>query len=103
MGRTKDYDYYGMLPESEILRSKEPNVFVYQQITDECGIYEVRVGCGWDGSNLPPFKIPFRIPDGDFILVKHARPAKKTKLSPHSGKPDKGESIQESKQEEMAL
>ena len=101
--KCKDYDYFGMVPESEILRQKKPNVFIYQQITDECGIYEVRVGCGWDGSNLPAFKIPFRIPDGDFVMVKHARPDKKTTLSPHSDNSEKATTIQQTKQEEMAL
>ena len=96
MGRTRDYDYYGMMPESEILRQKKPNVFIYQQITDECGIYEVRVGCGWDEKNLPAFKIPFRIPEGDFVMVKYAQPVKKVKLSPHSDN-------SEAEQEEMAL
>ena len=90
--------YYGMMPESEILRTKKPNVFIYQQIVDEAGIYEVRVGCGWDGKNLPAFKIPFRIPEGDFVMVKYAKPVRPDTLPPTPT--TKGETA---KQEEMAL
>ncbi|MEP0175037.1 MAG: hypothetical protein ABJH28_12495 [Paraglaciecola sp.] len=98
--RCKDYDYYGMMPEFEDIRKrKRPNVFIYQQISDECGIYEVRVGGGHDVSNLPPFKIFFTIPEGDFVMVKYAKPDKKIKLSPHSDKTEQAEA----KQEEMPL
>jgi len=93
------HEYYGMVPESEILRRKKPNVFIYQQITDECGIYEVRVGCGWDEKNLPAFKIPFRIPEGDFVMVKYPAQKQHPQLSPSSRPPK----TDEAKQEDMAF
>lgn len=97
--KNKDYDYYGMLTNNELLRKKKaPNVFIYQQLTDECGIYEVRVGGGWDERNLPAFKIPFTIPEGDFVMVKYAAQKPHTKLSPTS--PPKNEEV---KQTEMTL
>ena len=92
------HNYYGMVPESEILKRKQPNVFIYQQITDECGIYEVRVGAGWDEKNLPAFKIPFRIPEGDFVMVKYP-PQKIQPTLPTTTIP----STKEIKQAEMAL
>jgi hypothetical protein len=99
--KTKDYDhynYYGMLEDNEAIRRKKPNVFIYQQISDECGIYEVRVGGGYDAKNLPAFKIPFTTTDGDFVMVKYAVPKKRMKLSPHS-KP----SSSAAKQEELEV
>lgn len=88
--RPRRPDYYSSVPESEILRSKQPNVYIYERIVDpDCGIYEVRVGCGWDDNGLPPFKIPFRIPEGDFVMVKYPRQSSKTQNKPKSGNPSK--------------
>jgi hypothetical protein len=99
MGRTKDYDAYGSsMSGNDILRRRKPNVFVYQEISDTCGVYEVRVGGGVDVQNLPPFRIYYSTTEGDFVMVKHAKPIEPSKspLSPTT----KGE---KAKQEEMAL
>ena len=100
MGRTKDYDTYGSsMSGNDILRRRKPNVFVYQEISDTCGVYKVRVGGGVDVQNLPPFRIYYSTTEGDFVMVKYAKPNKKTKLSPHSSTSEKAKV----KQEDMAL
>ena len=75
---------YNVLTDNELLRKlKAPNVFIYQQITDEYGgaVYEVRVGGGFDEKDLPAFKIPFHTQEGDFVMVKYPSQKVRTSLS----------------------
>lgn len=90
---------YNVLTDNELLRKrKAPNVFIYQKINDEYGVYEIRVGGGFDEKNLPAFKIPFHTQEGDFVMVKYPPQKVRTSLST-SPIP----SSKEVKQAEMAL
>lgn len=86
--RCTDYDYFGSVPESEILRRKRPAVFILETIITEGAQHNIRVGCGWHDKPLPAFSIPFTIPYGDFIMVSNPDILHPSKCMPSSIPPN---------------